>query len=150
MTFPPIPSFAPEHFAVARATDTGRYKQFRRGIEQLEQEGVIQVLRSDLRGEQAPVFAVVGPMQFEVAEHRMASEFSAPIRLEHLGYTLARAIAPEDVPMLRGVPRVEVLTRNDGEVLVLFPDKWRLATLQRDQPALRLRPLLAEDPNDNS
>ena len=70
--FPPIPSFAPEHFAVCRAVDSGRYKQFRRGIEQLEQEGTVQVLRSDLRGDQAPVLAAVGPMQFEVAEHRMA------------------------------------------------------------------------------
>ncbi len=51
----------------AAAEDSGRYKQFRRGIEQLEQEGVVQVLRSDRRGDQAPVLAAVGPMQFEVA-----------------------------------------------------------------------------------
>ena len=59
------------------ASDSGRYKQFRRGIEQLEQEGVVQVLRSDLRGDQAPVFAAVGPMQFEVATHRLETEFKA-------------------------------------------------------------------------
>ena len=92
--FPPIPSFAPEHFAVCRAVDSGRYKQFRRGIEQLEQEGTVQVLRSDLRGDQAPVLAAVGPMQFEVAEHRMAGEFSAPVRLDRLEYTLARLHRP--------------------------------------------------------
>jgi peptide chain release factor 3 len=148
VTFPPIPSFAPEHFAVVRAADSGRYKQFRRGIEQLEQEGVVQVLRSDLRGEQAPVLAVVGPMQFEVAAHRMAEEYSAPVMLERLGYSLARAIAPEDVPKLQGEARLEVLTRSDGEILVLFPDKWRLTTLQRAQPDLQLRPLLAEDTRD--
>ena len=79
--FPPLPSFAPEHFAVARAKDSGRYKQFRRGITQLEQEGVVQVLRSELRGDQAPVLAAVGPMQFEVATHRMTHEFNAPIHL---------------------------------------------------------------------
>ena len=55
--YPPIPSFSPEHFAVARGTDPSKHKQFRRGIEQLEQEGVVQVLRSDRRGDQAPVFA---------------------------------------------------------------------------------------------
>src|SRR3712207_8471324 len=53
-------------------------------------EGVVQVLRSDLRGDQAPVLAAVGPMQFEVAEHRMAGEFGAPITLDRLPYTLAR------------------------------------------------------------
>ena len=51
--FPPIPSFSPEHFAVARGTDPSKHKQFRKGIEQLDQEGVVQVLRSDKRGEQA-------------------------------------------------------------------------------------------------
>ena len=101
VTFPPIPSFAPEHFAVARAADSGRYKQFRRGIEQLEQEGVVQVLRSDLRGDQAPVLAAVGPMQFEVATHRMENEFGAPLLLEHLGYSLARRTVAGVCPVAR-------------------------------------------------
>ena len=75
--YPPIPSFSPEHFAVARGADPSKHKQFRRGIEQLEQEGVVQVLRSDRRGDQAPVLAAVGPMQFEVVDHRMGTS-SAP------------------------------------------------------------------------
>ena len=37
--YPPIPSFSPEHFAVARGTDPSKHKQFRRGIEQLEEFG---------------------------------------------------------------------------------------------------------------
>ena len=90
VTFPPIATFAPEHFAAVQAKDSGRYKQFRRGIEQLDSEGVVQVLRSDLRGNQSPVLAAVGPMQFEVAVARMESEFDAPVRLEHLDYTQAR------------------------------------------------------------
>src|ERR1700722_447756 len=53
--FPPIPSFAPEHFAVVRGKEAGKQKQFRRGIEQLDTEGVVQVLSSDLRGAQPPV-----------------------------------------------------------------------------------------------
>ena len=47
------------------------------------------MLRSDRRGDQAPVLAVVGPMQFEVAQHRMEHEFNAPIELERLPYSLA-------------------------------------------------------------
>ena len=81
------PTFAPEHFAVCRGRDTAKHKQFRRGIEQLDSEGVVQVLRSDRRGDQAPVLAVVGPMQFEVAQHRMEHEFNAPIDLERLPYS---------------------------------------------------------------
>jgi peptide chain release factor 3 len=143
LCFPPIPSFAPEHFATARAEDSGRYKQFRRGITQLEQEGVVQVLRSDLRGDQAPVLAAVGPMQFEVAVHRMANEFSAPIRLEILAYSLARRARREDVATLDRQRGIEVLSRADGALLALFPDRWRLQWVQRDHPDLVLEPLVA-------
>jgi peptide chain release factor 3 len=142
--FPPIPSFAPEHFAVCRAVDSGRYKQFRRGIEQLEQEGVVQVLRSDLRGDQAPVLAAVGPMQFEVAAHRMAGEFNAPVRLDRLEYSLARRTDATWAPVLDRESGVEVLTRAaDGALLALVAGSWRLTRLQRDHPDATLEPLIA-------
>jgi peptide chain release factor 3 len=144
VVFPPIPSFAPEHFAVCRALDSGRYKQFRRGIEQLEQEGVVQVLRSDRRGDQAPVLAAVGPMQFEVAQHRMAGEFSAPVELSPLEYSVARLTDARSEPVLNRESGVEVLTRaNDGALLALVAGKWRLQRLQRDHPDLTLEPLIA-------
>ncbi|MCW2666631.1 MAG: prfC [Frankiales bacterium] len=143
VAFPPIPSFAPEHFAVARGKDSGRYKQFRRGIEQLEQEGVVQVLRSDLRGDQAPVLAAVGPMQFEVAEHRMNGEFGAAITLDRLPYSLARRTTREWVKHLDPQSGVEVLERGDGALLALFADAWRLSRVQRDLPDVVLEPLVA-------
>lgn len=141
--FPPIPSFSPEHFAVARGTDPSKHKQFRRGITQLEQEGVVQVLRSDRRGDQAPVFAAVGPMQFEVASHRMATEFNAPITLEPLPYTVARAVDPEDAPFVATQVSVEVFTRSDGVMLALFSTKWRLQGFQTDNPDVRFHSLVA-------
>ena len=141
--YPAIASFAPEHFASVRAVDTGRYKQFRRGIEQLDQEGVVQVLRSDLRGDQSPVLAAVGPMQFEVVTARMESEFKAPVRLESLAYTQARRTSAEDVETLGSVRGIEVLMRSDGAHLVLFPDKWRVHTVARDHPDVRLEALPA-------
>jgi peptide chain release factor 3 len=141
--FPPIASFAPEHFMVVRAKDSGRYKQFRRGIEQLDQEGVVQVLRSDFRGDQSPVLAAVGPMQFEVAEDRMANEFNAPIRMERLDYSVARRTRAQDVVELNSARGVEVLTRSDGELLALFPDRWRVQSVLRAQPDLMLEPLVA-------
>ncbi|WP_445167731.1 peptide chain release factor 3 [Mycolicibacterium sp. Dal123E01] len=141
--FPPIPSFSPEHFSVARGKDPSKHKQFRKGIEQLEQEGVVQVLRSDRRGDQAPVLAAVGPLQFEVASHRMATEFSAPISLEGLPYTVARAIDPDGAAAVEKQVSMEVLTRTDGVMLALFTTKWRLQGFQEDNPAVRLRPLVA-------
>ncbi len=141
--YPPIPSFSPEHFAVVRGTDPSKHKQFRKGIEQMEQEGVVQVLRSDRRGEQAPIFAAVGPMQFEVATHRMANELSAPISLEFLPYTVARGVDAAGAEVLKSQPSVEVFTRTDGVLLALFSTKWRLEGFQRDNPDVNLFPLVA-------
>lgn len=145
VVYPPIPSFSPEHFAVARGTDPSKHKQFRKGIEQLEQEGVVQVLRSDKRGEQAPVFAAVGPMQFEVAAHRMATELSAPISLENLPYQVARVVSPEDAEFVNKQVSCEVLTRTDGVMLVLFSTPWRLEGFQRDNPNIKLGSLVAAE-----
>lgn len=141
--FPPIPSFSPEHFSVARGTDPSKHKQFRKGIEQLDQEGVVQVLRSDRRGDQAPVLAAVGPMQFEVASHRMGAEFSAPIALEPLPYTVARICDPADAEALQKMAAVEVFTRTDGVMLAVFSTKWRLETVLRENPTVELRELVA-------
>lgn len=145
VAYPPIPSFSPEHFAVARGTDPSKHKQFRKGIAQLEQEGVVQVLRSDKRGEQAPVFAAVGPMQFEVAAHRMATELSAPISLESLPYQIARVVSPEDADFVNRQVSAEVLTRSDGVMLVLFSTPWRLEGFQRDNPDIKLGSLVAAE-----
>jgi peptide chain release factor 3 len=143
VSFPPIATFAPEHFAVATSVDRGRHKQFQRGIDQLDAEGVVQVLRSDLRGQQSPVLAAVGPMQFEVAAARMESEFNAPIRLETLGYTQARRTDAASAAELDSIRQIEVLSRNDGTLMVLAPDKWRISVVERDHPDLTLEPLLA-------
>jgi peptide chain release factor 3 len=142
--FPPIPSFAPEHFAVVRGKEAGKQKQFRRGIEQLDTEGVVQVLSSDLRGDQAPVLAAVGPLQFDVVLHRLEYEFGARAELDHLDYTLARRTDAEGARALSGQRGTEVLTRRyDGALLALFSDKWRLGQIQREHPDLLLEPLIA-------
>ena len=141
--FPPLPLFAPEHFAVVRAKDPSRYKQFRRGVEQLDQEGVVQVLRSDLRGDQAPVLAAVGPMQFEVATHRLENEFATPVTLEHLEYRTARRTRPEDIPALSRRPGIEVMLRSDGTHLALFRGSWQVSAVLSDVAGVVLEPLVA-------
>jgi peptide chain release factor 3 len=144
--FPPIPSFAPEHFAVVRGKEAGKAKQFRRGIDQLDTEGVVQVLASDRRGDQAPVLAAVGPLQYDVVLHRLEHEFGARAELDHLDYTLARRTDAEGARILAGQRATEVLTRrHDGALLALFSDKWRLGQVQHEYPDLLLEPLIADE-----
>jgi peptide chain release factor 3 len=86
-----------------------------------------------------PSSPAVGPMQFEVATHRFTNEFNAPVRLEPLGFSLARRAREEDLPILQAQRGIEVLTRGDGVMLALFPDRWRLQFVLRDHPSLVLR-----------
>jgi peptide chain release factor 3 len=142
--YPPIPSFAPEHFGVVRCKDAGKYKQFRRGIDQLDTEGVVQVLSSDLRGDQAPVLAAVGPLQFDVVLNRLELEFGAKSELSRLDYEMARITDSEGAEALAGLRGSEVLTRRlDGALMALFADKWRLNAIKRDHPDVKLEVFLA-------
>ncbi|MDJ0324006.1 peptide chain release factor 3 [Cryobacterium sp. PH31-AA6] len=144
--YPPLPMFAPEHFRVVRSADTSKHKQFRRGIDQLDHEGVIQVMRSELRGDQAPVLGAVGPMQFEVVEERMTHDFGAAIRSEALPYQIARRTDRESAEILGHDRQVEVLMRSDGTLLALFSTVWRLRNTVRDHPELLLEDLATGSP----
>lgn len=143
--FPPLPKFAPVHFAAARPADLGRYKQFRKGVDQLGQEGVVQVFSSDARGP-VPVFGAVGPLQFEVASHRMAGEFNSPAHLDQLPYTIARRLVDPEQRGLIGPPgRCEVMTRTDGAEIALFLNEWVINSLTREHPEIVLERLTGSD-----
>ncbi len=141
--FPQIPSFAPEYFAITRVRDTSRFKQFRNGITQLDEEGVVQVLRDEDIGDQAPILAAVGPMQFEVATHRLENEFGAPIELSMTNYNVARRTNEESKAELRAMQGVDVLARSDGTLLALFESEYWLQRLEGERPELMLEKLIA-------
>ena len=142
--WPPVPSFAPAHFRIARTTDTSRAKQFRSGITQLDEEGVVQVLREPGIGDQAPILAAVGPLQFEVVQHRLENEFGAPVELNGCSWTTARITDAESSEALRGMSGVTVAARSDGELLALFESPYWLQRLEADHPELTLDKLIAE------
>jgi len=144
VVFPRLPEFAPEHFHVARARDTGRFKQFRRGVAQLDEEGVVQVLRDRDRGDQAPVLAAVGPMQLEVALWRLEHEFGAPTELLPTRYTVARRTDEASEDGLRALPGVEVMARADGTRYALFESPYWLARVEAEHADLTLDRLVAE------
>ncbi len=144
VAWPELPSFAPEHFRTARARDVSRFKQFRRGITQLDEEGVVQVLRDPALGDQAPVLAAVGPMQFEVALYRLEEEFGAPTELNATRHSVARRTDEASTEALRAMSGVDVLARSDGTLWALFESRYWLERVEHDQPELTLERLVAE------
>ncbi|MDK8510492.1 peptide chain release factor 3 [Corynebacterium bovis] len=142
--FTPMPQFAPEHFRTLRAKSLGSYKQFRKALDQLDSEGVVQVLRNDLRGDAAPVMAAVGPMQFEVMQARMLNEYNVETVTENVPYQVARRTDAASAAELGRQRGVEIFTRTDGELIALFGDKWKLAFVQKEHPELTMEPLVAD------
>jgi peptide chain release factor 3 len=143
VAFPPIPTFAPELFATARPHDTSRYKQFRRGLSQLEQEGVVQVLQ-DPEGDPAPILAAVGEMQFEVLSHRLDNEYGAPVHLTLTPHRLARRTNAVTASALRSTRGVKVLRRTDGTLLAAFESPYWLDHLHGEHPEWLLDSILTE------
>ena len=144
VTFPGIPRFAPELFTNARPRDTSRVKQFRRGIEVLEEEGVVQVLRDPSMGDAALVLAAVGQLQFEVFAHRLESEFNAPVELTGSPYQAIRGTDEASADRLRQIGGIRILSRADGSLVALFENIYRLQRLLTDEPKLTLTSLTVE------
>ena len=76
--------------------------------------------------------------------HRLEHEFGSRAELDHLDYSMARRTDADGARALAGQRAVEVLTRrDDGALLALLSDKWRLAQVQREHPDILLEPLIA-------
>ena len=141
--FPGVPRFEPEVFATARPLDSGRFKQFRKGLAQLDEEGVVQVLRDPDLGDSDPILAAVGALQLEVFAHRLAGEFNAPIEVRPTIYQAIRLTDRASIPRLQTIGGIRILKRSDEALVALFENKFRLQRLLADEPELTLVPILA-------
>jgi peptide chain release factor 3 len=128
ITYKEIPRFTPETFAYLHNPNTAKYKQFRQGLDQLLQEGVIQILHLKYSATKLPVLAAVGPLQFEVVQYRLQSEYGAESRLEPAPWTVVRWLPPE-----MNEPELDALSLPTGSRLafdidrnpvILFVNDW--------------------------
>lgn len=126
VSFPAIPEFEPEHFRIASNKDSSKYKQFRGGLKQLAEEGAIKVLARAHDGGQEPILAAVGPLQFQVAEHRMAHEFGAPLSTRSTPFDICRLIDDEQAAALEGRRGAEVVRDLGGTPFAMFESRYWL------------------------
>ncbi len=127
-TFPPLPRFQPEHFALLRHTQADRYKQFLKGLSQIEEEGGIQLLYPLSGGRREPILAAVGQLQYDVVRYRLEAEYNVATVIEPLNYQLARWVSGDPVTLAalgdgRGRLRAE---DRDGRTVLLFSSEWDL------------------------
>jgi peptide chain release factor 3 len=137
--FAPIPRFAPEYFATLRAKQVTRQKQFQKGLAQLEEEGVMQVLspHEGLRSES--ILAVVGELQFDVMQSRLESEYNVETTVTTLPYRLARWIDHDvdDVAKLNLPSRAKIAVDSAGRAVVLFTSHWELDYAEKENPDVK-------------
>jgi len=156
LRFRETPRFAPECFAFLRNTSTAKYKRFRDGLEQLLKEGVAQVFDLPDAVQKVPLLGAVGPLQFEVMQYRMETEYLAECRIEQASWQMARWVADPSTgnPLQQRpdllLPGGASLVRDAfGAWVVLLTSSWTAAYLEDKNPTFRflnLPPQPADSP----
>ena len=77
-----MPRFTPECFAYIMNSDTANIKRYRSGMDQLMKEGVAQAYHVHGSAQAVPLLGAVGPLQFEVLQARLSSEYNVETRLD--------------------------------------------------------------------
>ncbi|QKE72139.1 peptide chain release factor 3 [Arthrobacter citreus] len=96
--FEPLPTFPPELFLRVSPVNSLKSKHFHKGVEQLAQEGAIQVYKNEFN---EVILGAVGQLQFEVFEYRLKNEYGSDIRKDHVDYNIARWVKTDDVKGLK-------------------------------------------------
>lgn len=131
-----IPTFAPEHFARVRQVDTMKRKQFMKGINQIAQEGAIQIFQEYNTGMEEIIVGVVGVLQFDVLKYRLENEYNVEIRLDTLPYEHIRWIENEgiDLDKIIGTSDMKKIKDLKERPLLLFVNSWSIRmTLDRNE-----------------
>jgi peptide chain release factor 3 len=139
--YAPIPRFPPEHFARLINGDVSKYKHFRKGLEQLETEGAMQVLYETDAARRDPILAVVGILQFDVVRARLEAEYNVVTRLEPLNYQEARLVEGppdkiEELPWDYGLVRTK---DKQGRLIALFRSEFEVRYYAERHPNVTFR-----------
>ncbi|HPS01236.1 MAG TPA: peptide chain release factor 3 [Candidatus Sumerlaeota bacterium] len=127
VVFNEIPHFPPECFAYLHNPVPSNYKRFREGLTQLLQEGVVHAFEIPGQQQKIPLLAAVGPLQFEIVQYRLETEYGATSRLENASWTLARWVCGGDLPDPYDLPSgVQLVEDLQGQPVLLFPGEWNL------------------------
>ena len=140
--FAGIPTFSPEHFARIEQKDTMKRKQFVKGMEQIAQEGAIQIFREVGGGMEEVVVGVVGVLQLEVLEYRLNTEYNVEIRMQQLPFEQLRWVQNDpdtynlrDLDLTSDTKAVEDMK---GNRLLLFTSDWAVRWAETHNETLKL------------
>jgi peptide chain release factor 3 len=144
-----IPRFPPECFSYVQCIGTEKFKRFREGLDQLLKEGLAQAFEIPASMQRVPLLGAVGPLQFEVLQYRLETEYGAPCRIEASPWNCLRWITRKDGAAVEEEPKIQVpsggvIARDAlGHWVVFLSDKWLLNLLEQrnEDYAFQIQPL---------
>lgn len=141
LQFDPIPRFSPEIFGRLSIKDPLKRKTLQKGVQQLAEEGMIQLLYDPLVGKQDPIVGVVGELQFDVLLFRLNDEYQLEARLDRLPFTTARWPYTKDGQPVKEAVRggSKLYLDEDDRPVVLLEKEWDLNWLKKENPDIEFR-----------
>ena len=109
-------------------TDSLKRKQFVKGVEQIAQEGAIQIFHEPNSGMERVIVGVVGVLQFEVLEYRLKNEYKVDVIRRDLPFRYIRWIRNEglDVKSLNLTSDTKWVQDFKGNDLLIFTSEWNI------------------------
>lgn len=130
--FRPLPQFQPEIFARLQPKDIGKRKSFDKGVQQLAEEGAVQLLYPQGEGS-GVIFAVVGQLQFEVMQYRLRDEYGVETLLTPLPYKCSAWLLGDVASFQKTTGSLLAQDRMERPI-VLFPDMWDREYAEKQNP----------------
>jgi peptide chain release factor 3 len=136
-----IPCFSPELFAYLKNPNPSKFKQFRKGVKELREEGAVQIMYSADESKRDPILAAVGQLQFEVVQFRLKNEYNVDTRLDPLPYSVARWVGGGWEALEKAGRLFNTVTVKDswGRPVLLFRNEWNCQQVEGEHPDLQLR-----------
>ena len=135
--FEPLPTFPPELFAMVMPKDTMKAKHFTKGVDQLAQEGAVQVYRTEYN---EVILGAVGQLQFEVFEYRLKNEYNSESRMDPLDFSVARWLITDDLASVKNTldSRTKLVFDHKERPLILFSNQFTLDYYMQKHPDIKL------------
>lgn len=135
-----IPFFSPELFAYLKNPNPSKFKQFRKGVSELREEGAVQIMYSADESKRDPILAAVGQLQFEVVQFRLKNEYNVDTTLEMLPYSVARWVTGGWEALADAGRLFNTVTVKDsyGRPVLLFRNEWNCHQVEGEHPKLAL------------
>ncbi|MFC0557708.1 peptide chain release factor 3 [Halalkalibacter alkalisediminis] len=136
--FDEMPHFSPEFFSAITVKEALKHKSFEKGLQQLTEEGAIQLFKTYNRFSEQQIVGVVGVLQFEVLEYRLKHEYHVDIQLERLPFSFARWVAgPQAAMDAFKKSQRNLATDRDGRIVVLFENEFQMRTAIEKYPEMK-------------